>query len=166
SKNTQAPFAFTLNTAKMPNGSYSLAAHASDAAGNQGISAAASVTVNNAPAADTQKPTISIASPISGSTVSGNIPVSFSYADNVAVTAVDLYINGQLHAKSTQAPFALTLDTTKAPNGSYSLVAHASDAAGNQGISAAASVTVNNAPAADTQKPVISIASPAAGSTV
>ncbi|HQU61774.1 MAG TPA: Ig-like domain-containing protein, partial [Nitrosomonas sp.] len=165
-KSTQAPFAFTLDTAKIPNGSYSLVAHASDAAGNQGISAAASVTVNNAPAADTQKPTISIASPISGSTVSGSIPVSFSYADNVAVTAVDLYVNGQLHGKSTQAPFAFTLDTAKIPNGSYSLVAHASDAAGNQGISAAASVTVNNAPAADTQKPVISIASPAAGSTV
>src|SRR5690606_40803259 len=141
----------TLNTAILPDGNYVLAAHALDAAGDQNISANVSITINNTSPADTQKPTISIASPISGSTVSGSIPVSFSYADNVAVTAVDLYVNGQLHGKNTQAPFAFTLDTAKIPDGSYSLVAVAADAAGNQGISAAASVTVNNAPAADTQ---------------
>ncbi|MCP5252021.1 MAG: hypothetical protein H6939_09955 [Burkholderiales bacterium] len=166
SRKSVAPFTHTLNTGILPDGNYVLSAHAIDAAGNHNVSANVSITINNTSPADTQKPTISIASPISGSTVSGSIPVSFSYADNVAVTAVDLYVNGQLHGKNTQAPFAFTLDTAKIPNGSYSLVAHASDAAGNQGISAAASVTVNNAPAADTQKPVISIASPAAGSTV
>ncbi|MDC8444745.1 MAG: Ig-like domain-containing protein, partial [Nitrosomonas sp.] len=164
-KSTQAPFTFALDTTKLANGNYSLTAHAFDAAGNQGVSGSVSVAVSNT-VADTQSPVINIASPAAGSTVSGNVPVSFSYSDNVAVTAIDFYVNGQLHGRSTQAPFTLTLDTTKLANGSHSLAAQAFDAAGNKGVSANVTINVDNAPAKDAEKPSVNIISPVNGQIV
>ncbi|MCP5252083.1 MAG: hypothetical protein H6939_10290 [Burkholderiales bacterium] len=168
STSAQAPFALSLDATKLASGSYTLSAIAFDAERNQGVSNSVIVTVNNGSTtndSDTQSPVISIASPIAGSTVSGNIPVSFSYADNVAVTAVDLYLNGQPYGKNMQAPFTFALDSTKLTNGTHTLAAHAFDAAGNKGVSASVSIAVSNT-VIDTQAPVISIASPAASSTV
>jgi hypothetical protein len=143
-KSTQAPFAFTLDTTKVPNGSYSLTAHAFDAAGNQGISANVAVTVNNAPAADTQKPVISIESPAAGSTVSGILSVFFNYTDNVAVKHIDLYVNGIPYSRKSIAPFTHALNTRLLPDGNHVLTAHAFDAAGNHGVSANLSIKVKN----------------------
>ena len=92
--------------------------------------------------------------------------MSFSFSDNVAVTEVDLYLDGQLYGKSTQAPFTITLNTASLTNGSHTLTANALDAAGNKGVSSNVAITVNNTSTTDTQAPVISIASPAASSTV
>ena len=82
---------------------------------------------------DTEAPVISITSPATG-TVSGTISVGFNYTDNVDVVSVDLYVNGQLVGKNTQAPFTFTLDTTNVTDGDYALTANAFDAAGNQGV--------------------------------
>ncbi|MCB1936817.1 MAG: hypothetical protein KDF59_12835 [Nitrosomonas sp.] len=54
---------------------------------------------------------MNFASP-TGGTVSGVVPVSFNYSDNIAVTAVDLYVNGHLYGNSTQEPFNFSIDTT------------------------------------------------------
>ncbi|MDR4653350.1 MAG: Ig-like domain-containing protein, partial [Nitrosomonas sp.] len=164
-KNMQAPFTFALDSTKLTNGTHTLAAHAFDAAGNKGVSASVSIAVSNT-VTDTQAPVISIASPMTGSAVSGNIPVSFSYADNVAVTAVDFYVNGQLHGKSTQAPFTFALDTKKLTNGTHTLTAHAFDAASNKGVSGNATINVDNASAKDAEAPSVNIISPVNGQIV
>ncbi|HQU61771.1 MAG TPA: Ig-like domain-containing protein, partial [Nitrosomonas sp.] len=115
---------------------------------------------------DTQAPVISIASPAASSTVSGNVPVSFSYTDNTAVTAIDLYVDGQLYGKSTQAPFTFALDSTKLTSGTHTLTAHAFDAAGNKGVSSNITINVDNASAKDTEAPSVNIISPVNGQIV
>ena len=100
---------------------------------------------------DTHAPTILITSPV-GSTVSGSIPVDVSYSDNIGVTRVELYVNGQKFATDDNAPFAFAWDTSTVMDGPYTLVAYAYDAAGNAGVSPTVSVTVGS----DTVAPVIS----------
>lgn len=55
---------------------------------------------------------------------------------------MDLYVNGRKTIEDTQPPFAFAWDTTTLANGSYTLVAYAFDAAGNQGTSSTVNVTV------------------------
>ena len=157
----QEPFGFSMDTASVADGNYVLSAKAFDAAGNQGVSNNVNVTVNNTSTTDTEAPVINIASPTGGA-VSGIVPVSFNYSDNVAVTAVDLYVNGQLYGHSTQEPFAFTIDTTGVTDGDYMLTANAFDAAGNLGASNNLTISVKNT-VADTEAPVINIVSPTAG---
>ncbi len=119
------------------------------------------------PPADTTAPTASITAPAGGTTVSGQVSVNVSAADNVGVAKVELYKNGALYATSTAAPYNFFWDTTVAANGSYSLTAKAYDAAGNVGSSAAVAVTVSNTVTTrDTVLPVATFTSPSNGATV
>lgn len=94
-------------------------------------------------AADTQAPTVSIASPTGGQ-VSGVVPVDVIASDNVGVTRADFYVNGQLVATDALAPFAFAWDTTTKADGSYTLSVQAYDAAGNRGTSPSVTVTTGN----------------------
>lgn len=101
-------------------------------------------------ASDTQAPTVSIASPISGK-VSGVVAVDVKYSDNVGVTRTELYVNGSKIATDSTSPFAFAWSTAAYADGSYSLVVKAYDAAGNVGTSPSVAVTLGN----DTTAPVI-----------
>ena len=158
SSDSSAPYAFTWNTAAIANGPYTIIAKAYDAAGRVGQSAGVSVNVFN----DITAPAVTIASPAAGSTVSGTVNVAANASDNVAVSKVEFYLNGVLKASATSAPYSYTWNTLAAANGAYTLIAKAYDTAGNIGQSATVSVNVSN----DTTAPAVSIASPAAGSTV
>lgn len=93
---------------------------------------------------DTQAPSVSITSPVSGATVSGAVAVSANASDNVGVTRVELYVDSVLHSTDTSAPYAFTWASTGAANGSHTLAARAYDAANNVGTSANVGVTVSN----------------------
>jgi hypothetical protein len=110
---------------------------------------------------DSQPPTVAIASP-SGGKISGLVPVDTTATDNVAVARVELLANGTVVATDTSAPFGMSLDTSKYPDGNLNLQAKAYDAAGNAASSSTVTVTVAN----DTVAPTVSITNPAAGSTV
>lgn len=98
------------------------------------------------PPSDTTSPTVSITSPVSGTTVSGSVIVSASASDDVGVAGVQFFLDGTaLGAEDTTAPHAVTWETTTAPNGPHSLTARARDAAGNQTTSAPVGVNVSNA---------------------
>jgi hypothetical protein len=153
-----APFTFSWNTLAATNGAYTLSAKAYDAAGNVGQAGNVSVTVFN----DTVAPSVSIASPAVSSTVGGTVSVTANASDNVGVTKVEFYLNGTLQATLTSAPYSFNWNTLAATNGAYTLSAKAYDAAGNVGQAGNVSVTVFN----DTVAPSVSIASPAASSTV
>jgi glutamine amidotransferase PdxT len=114
---------------------------------------------------DTQAPTVSIAAPLAGSTVSGLVPVDVSAADNLGVSRVELRVNGQSITTDTASPYGFSWDSSSLPNGSASLVAYAFDAAGNQAASSAVLVNVANA-SSDTEAPTVSIRSPAAGASL
>ncbi len=118
---------------------------------------------NNTPAVDTQPPTVSIAAP-TGGTVSGMVTVRINAADNVRVTQVNLYAGTTLVGTSSTAPYSFFWNTRTIANGSVKLVAYAYDAAGNKSNPATVAVTVSNPTV--TIPPMVSIRSPAAGSTV
>jgi len=127
-----APYNFSWNTALVSNSTHTLSASAQDAAGNTS-SALVSVTVNNF--SDTSPPTVYITSPAGGITVSGNVSVLVNSSDNVAVTRVELYVDGALVISSTASPFTTKWNARKEKSGAHTLQCKAYDAAGNVGVS-------------------------------
>ena len=152
---TLAPFAFAWDTSNLAQGDYTLTVYAFDAAGNQGVSQNVVVTVDNSSVIDDEVPVISISAPTSDEDVSGIVDVTINATDNVAVTRVVLFANGQEILISEQSPFTFTWDTTMLPDGTYNLTAHAFDEADNEGISSTVTVTVQNSAAEDTVPPEI-----------
>ncbi len=76
---------------------------------------------------------VNIASPASGSTVSGSITVSASVTiiGSLTVTGVQFKLDGaNLGAEDTSAPYAISWDTTGTGNGSHTLIAVARDLLG------------------------------------
>ncbi len=149
---TTAPYSVTWDTTTASNGSHTLTVVARDAAGNTATSAPVTVTVSNGPPPDTTPPTVSITSPASESTVSGTITVSAMASDNVGVVGVLFQVDGvALGAEDATVPYAISWDTTTAPDGSHTLTAVARDDAGNTTTSAPVTVTVSNGSATVTR---------------
>lgn len=119
--------------------------------------------------ADTTNPTSTIQAPVAGATLSGtNATVSAIAQDNVLVTKVEFYIDGQIIGSattSTGSSYSITLNTTSYTNGTHILTARAYDAANNQGNSPAVSITINNI-VVDTIPPTVSITGLAANATI
>jgi hypothetical protein len=160
---TTAPFSYSLNTTTLSNGSHSLTAVASNAGGQTAASAAVSIKVSNANPPPPTLPAISITSPVSGTTVSGTITVTASASGNI--TSVLFMVDGN-PAAVTNAPFSYSLNTAALSNGSRSLTARASTAAGQTATSAAVSINVNNANPIPPAPPSVSITSPVSGATI
>lgn len=113
--------------------------------------------------ADTTPPTTSITSPTSGATVSGTLSVSASASDNVGVTSVRLLVDGAVVGTATSAPYNFSWNTTALANGTHMLQTTAYDAAGNIGLSAIVTVTVNNLTASSL---AVAVTNPMNGSIV
>ncbi|MDI6734497.1 MAG: putative Ig domain-containing protein, partial [Patescibacteria group bacterium] len=113
---------------------------------------------------DTQPPTISITSPIGGTTVTSTIPITANATDNIGVVGVQFKIDSVNYgSEDTVSPWSISWDTTSFSNGSHNITAKARDAAGNFTDSAVVTVIINNI--SDTQPPTISITSPIGGTT-
>lgn len=115
------------------------------------------------PPADTTAPTVAIASPANGATISGVSSVTITSSDDVAVARLEFYANDIL--KSTISYPASTsfisFNTADFINGSYPLYCRAIDAAGNIGTSSTIDVTIDNAPPViDTTPPELTMTSP------
>lgn len=136
--NTAAPYNFNWTTNAMPNGVHSLTASAVDSSGNK-AAVSISLLVNNVQ--DVTPPVISISSPKDNSKVTNNVSVMVNASDDVAVTKVELYVDGLLQSASTTTPFTTKWNTTKATKGVHTLSCKAYDAAGNVGVSQVVSVT-------------------------
>jgi Big-like domain-containing protein/carbohydrate binding protein with CBM6 domain len=147
---TSAPYSISWNSTLTANGAHTLTAVARDDAGNSSTAAGASITVAN----DTTPPTVSIAAPAAGSTVSGVILVSNSHSDNVGVVGVQFKLDGiNLGAEVTNEPYSVSWNTTLVANGSHTLAAVARDAAGNTATSSVVSVSVSNFAPPGTRSP-------------
>src|SRR3989441_6426444 len=113
-----------------------------DAAGNLATSADFTLTT----LIDTTPPTVSMTSPLNGTTVSSTITVSASATDNVGVVGVQFKLDGaNVGAEVTAAPYTLSWNTATASNGLHTLTAVARDAAGNTATAAAVSVKIGRA---------------------
>ena len=105
---TTSPYSFALDTATLSNAQHNLQAKAVDAANNIGTSSIVTITVNN-PVPDTTAPMVSITSPASGSTFRGSATVSVSASDNIGMSKVELYVDGNLMYTSTTSPYTFTI---------------------------------------------------------
>jgi thermitase len=131
--------------------------------GRVDAAAAVAAAATSTSTADTQPPTVAIASPVGGSTVSGAVKVDVSANDNVGVARVALLLNGSTIATDSSAPFGFSWDSTGVVNGSATLTAVAYDAAGNSASSNPVTVTVMNGQLVDTTPPTAAFTSPGNG---
>lgn len=102
-------------------------------------------------------PTVTLTSPIDGSTVSGIVTVTAHAADDHAVAQVEFFVNGISIGVDTSAGDGWWFDwdtTTYAEDVRYTITAVASDTAG-QTASHSVSVTVNNVPDPPPTKPAM-----------
>lgn len=123
------------------------------------VSAAASLGT------DTIPPTVQIGGPAAGAVVSGTVNVSGTASDNIGVTKIEFYVDGNLASQAFSSPFSFQWVTANAANAAHTLVVKAYDAAGNIG-QASVSVTVSNTVLIDTQPPNVAITSPLNGAIV
>jgi hypothetical protein len=125
-----------------PDTVYHFQVRATDGAGN--VQTTATLTFHTLVlSTDTEQPTVSITSPVSGP-VAGVIAVVATASDNVGVTSVQFRVDGTaLGAPLTAAPYTVTLDTTTLSEGAHTLTAEARDAANNV-RTASVAVVVDN----------------------
>ena len=117
-------------------------------------------------ASDTQAPDVAISLPAYDSSVSGQVLVNVDASDNVGVSQVTLYADGQIVGSDSTAPYEFSWDSTQVANGNTTLTAYAYDAAGNTGISSGVAVNVQNqTTVVDTTPPSVSILTPSGGQT-
>jgi chitinase len=115
---------------------------------------------------DTQAPSVMVTSPAAGAKVSGNVNLTATASDNVAVTNVQFRVDGgDVGASLTAAPFSYLLNSTTLSNGAHTISAVAKDGAGNSTTSATVTVTVDNT-AKDTTAPTVAMTSPAPNAQV
>jgi hypothetical protein len=97
------------------------------------------------PCPDTTPPTVAIAEPTSGTTVTGTVTISGTASDNVALARVEVQVDaGAFTIASGTTAWQLMLDTSLYPDGGHSVTARAVDAAGNLSALRSISLTVNN----------------------
>lgn len=100
-------------------------------------------TVVNLETPDTTAPTVTITSPTAGEAIFSTKTLSANATDNVAVTKVEFWIDGQLIATDNSSPYSYTIDSTTLANGSHTLQVKGFDAAGNVGTTSR-SFSANN----------------------
>ncbi len=99
SSDISAPYTFSFSTISESNGSHTLQTRAYDNSGNVGSSAIVNVNVNNAPAVpDTIAPVITSLTPTEGTRVKakGKFSISTNVNDNIAVSQIDILMDGVL----------------------------------------------------------------------
>jgi hypothetical protein len=94
---------------------------------------------------DLLAPTVSVSAPAAGATVSGAVTLGATAADAVGVERVQMRVDGvNVGAADTTSPYSTVWDSRVATNGSHTVSAVATDAAGNSRTSANVTVTVSN----------------------
>ena len=127
-----APYQFSWDSTQSWDGEIAFSAVAYDAAGNQGVSDDVVVEVDNvADVTDTVPPTVDISNPADGSTVSRTVAIRVQGWDDINVATLRLYIDGQLKSSAASASLDYSWNTRKAADGTYTIVAEATDTSGN-----------------------------------
>jgi large repetitive protein len=94
---------------------------------------------------DTARPSVSVTSPVSGTTVTGDVPFGANATDLAGITAAKWYMDGvEVATDYDGAPWEKSWRSTNVPNGTHKLYAKARDAAGNWGSSPSITILVDN----------------------
>ncbi|HEV2412924.1 MAG TPA: Ig-like domain-containing protein [Candidatus Saccharimonadales bacterium] len=90
-------------------------------------------------------PDVSIASPKPNSSVKGIVPIDVAATETGStIKSVQVLINGKTATTLNKSPYDYKWDTTKIPDGSYTIEAKATDKSGHVGTSGQESVKVDN----------------------
>jgi hypothetical protein len=146
-----APYNFSWNTTALSSGTHTLSATATDAAGNSKVSSV-QVGYNVSSGSDITPPTVSITSPVNGSSVTSTITVTASASDNIGVSQVSFDVDGTAVSSDASAPYSFSLNSGTLSSGIHTITARAKDAAGNSN-SNSIQVTVNTTVTAPTTLP-------------
>ena len=142
-----APYEISWNTTTVCDGQHTIAAVARDNVGRTTTSAPVTFTVANGTTStcDTTPPTVSIASPTAGATVSGTVRVTANASDSSGIAVVRFFVDGATTPSKEEffAPYEFDWVTTAVSDGSHTVTAVAHDKAGNTN-SASVTVTVAN----------------------
>ena len=134
---TGAPYVYSWDTSSLTAGPYTLMVKTYDAAGNFS-QASRSVTVVK----DGIAPTVALNAPVNNATLTGTVTINVGASDNVGVNMVEIRCDGVFLSASNAPPYSFNWDTTTIADGSHTLTARASDAAGNVGQTSSTVVTV------------------------
>lgn len=88
--------------------------------------------VEKASVIDASPPVVTMVSPASGERLAGRVMVGVEATDDVAVTKVEVLVNGASAGVAMAAPWRLAIDTAAFPSGPATITAVAFDAAGNR----------------------------------
>jgi hypothetical protein len=85
---------------------------------------------------DTAGPTVKITAPAAGAAVKGAVTITATATDKLKVTGVQFQVDGKaVGAKDTSSPYAASWPTSGMADGSHTITAIATDAAGHSGTS-------------------------------
>jgi hypothetical protein len=170
-----APWNCNLDTRKFADGRHILKAVAYDAS-NATATAQIAVDIRNNASNNTSNgtsntaPSVSLKAPANGATVSGSISGSACEAlsiDDRGVKQVQFYLGSTLLNTELSSPWNCALDTRKFADGSHTLKAVATDAAGATGA-AQISLNIKNGTGSSSSGsgPAVSFRTPASGATL
>jgi len=149
----------SVDAAQLAPGTHVLSARATDSSGKS-TSVSENVVV-----ADTTAPSVTFATPTAGATVGGQVTLTGSAADNVAVSRVDVSVDSGAWQPTTGTTiWSAVVDTSFLPDGTHTFFARATDAAGNTATTSVA-VTVKNT-VLDSTPPAVTFSALQSGSTV
>ncbi|MEJ2542666.1 MAG: Ig-like domain-containing protein [Calditrichaceae bacterium] len=147
--NPSSPWIYNWDTAdKADSLSHNLYVKVYDGAGNIGTTQRNVTIFSDIGSSDPDviDPVALILYPLAGTTISGTIPVSVDLFDNIRVTRVEFYVDGQLvnSTNNPSIPWTFNWDSTPQAGGElHSIYIKAYDSAGNIGTSALLTLTVN-----------------------
>jgi hypothetical protein len=135
---TSDPYSATWATTPADDGSWDLRFIVTDEANNTNTTDLASKIVDNT------APTGSVASPLSGSTVSGGITLGISASDANPIAGVEYFVNGGSIGTAGSAPFQMSWNSASGGDGGATIYAVISDVAGNSTTTGTVGITVDN----------------------
>lgn len=155
-----SPYEFPWDISSLtPGSAHTLFARAYDGAGNSTQTPLQTINIG---LPDVTPPSVQFIYPTAGNTITQNATISVQASDDVGVSQVEFYIDGELVGTDPSQPYTYDWDITGYPNNSvHTLFARAYDAAGNAGNTAVITVTVINV---DDTPPVVTILYPTSGS--
>jgi hypothetical protein len=133
----------TFDTSTLADGPHQIGVLATDAAGN-GSSTQRTVVVDNT------APQVGIVSPTAAALVRGSISILVDASDVTSgIAAIALAVDGTSLGSCSRSPCSVSFDTTSLPDGPFTIVATATDAAGNASAATSISAVADNSAPAD-----------------
>jgi len=93
---------------------------------------------------DTVPPTVSIQSPISGSTIGEIVTIKVSTEDNKGILKVEFFIDNTIVQTDTESPYEYEWDTTKETDGEHSIKVNSYDLSENMTEAQPITVKIDN----------------------